>query len=208
MLRMCFSILTTGSKWSQILCSKKIAHRSALLPSLLFVVMYVVFISAWRVASRYKQWDFYHQISFYHSLSTQIFRPSTGFGDAKTPDNFARYAIIIWTIILTIPPRLHSTAKLVKIYIVGDFNLHKYSLQSFMIQVNLFQKPSFLHQLTHNMTRDCSLNSRKNASSQNVAYKNCFFVFVLTFKTIFVHNMLWTCIFRGIQWTISRHIVG
>ena len=27
-------------------------------------------------------------------------------------------------------------------------------------------------------------------------------------KTIFVHNMLWTCIFQGIQWTISRHIVG
>ena len=67
--------------------------------------------------------DFYHQISFYHSLSTQIFRPSAGFGDAKTPDNFARYAIIIWTIILTIPPLLHSTEKLVKIYFVGDFNL-------------------------------------------------------------------------------------
>ena len=30
--------------------------------------------------------------------------------------------------------------------------------------------------------------------------------FVLTFKTIIVHNMLWTCIFLGIQWTISRHI--
>ena len=27
------------------------------------------------------------------------------------------------------------------------------------VQVNLFQKPSFLHQLTHNMARDCSLNS-------------------------------------------------
>ena len=35
-----------------------------------------------------------------------------------------------------------------------------------------------------------------------------FFVFVLTCKTIFVHNMLWTCIFLGIQWTISHHIVG
>ena len=76
------------------------------------------------------------------------------------------------------------------------------------VQVNLFQKLSFLNQLTHNMTRDCSLNSPKNTSSQHVVYKNCFFVFVLTFKTIFVHNMLWTCIFRGIQWTISRHIVG
>ena len=41
------------------------------------------------------------------------------------------------------------------------------------IQVNLFQKPSFLHQLTLNMTIDCSLNSPKNTSS-HVVYKNCF----------------------------------
>ena len=52
------------------------------------------------------------------------------------------------------------------------------------------------------MTIDCSLNSLKNTSSQHVVLKNCF-VFVLTFKKIFVHNMLWTCTFRGIQWTIS-----
>ena len=44
------------------------------------------------------------------------------------------------------------------------------------VQVNLFQKPLFLHQLTHNMTRDCSLNSPKNTSSEHVVYKNCFFV--------------------------------
>ena len=43
-----------------------------------------------------------------------------------------------------------------------------------IVQVNLFQKPSFLHQLTHNMSRDCSLNSKKNASSQHVVYKYCF----------------------------------
>ena len=41
------------------------------------------------------------------------------------------------------------------------------------VQVNLFQKPSFLHQLTHNMTRDCSLNSPKNTHLQHVVYKNC-----------------------------------
>ena len=57
-----------------------------------------------------------------------------------------------------------------------------------LIQVNLFQKPSFLHQLTNNMTRDCSLNSPKNTCSQYVVYKNCF-CFVLTIKTIFVHYM-------------------
>ena len=52
------------------------------------------------------------------------------------------------------------------------------------LQVNLFQKPSFLHHLTHNMTRDCSLNSPKNKRSQQVVHKNSFF------KTIFVHNLL------------------
>ena len=30
-----------------------------------------------------------------------------------------------------------------------------------LLQVNLFQKPSFLHQLTKRMTRDCSLNYKK-----------------------------------------------
>ena len=46
------------------------------------------------------------------------------------------------------------------------------------VQVNLFQKPSFLHKLTHNMTRDCSLSSPKNTSSQQLVYKNCFFLFL------------------------------
>ena len=36
------------------------------------------------------------------------------------------------------------------------------------------------------MARDCLLNSPKNTSSQHVVYKNCFFVFVLTFKTIHI----------------------
>ena len=31
-------------------------------------------------------------------------------------------------------------------------------LEGYFLQVNLFQKRSFLHQLTHNMTTDCSLN--------------------------------------------------
>ena len=42
------------------------------------------------------------------------------------------------------------------------------SILNLPVQVNLFQKPSFLHQLTHNMTRDCSLNSPKNTSSEHV----------------------------------------
>jgi hypothetical protein len=42
------------------------------------------------------------------------------------------------------------------------------------VQVNLFQKLAFLNQLTQNMTRDCSLNSPKDTSSQHVVYKYCF----------------------------------
>ena len=39
------------------------------------------------------------------------------------------------------------------------------------IQIYLCQKLSFLN---HNMTRDCSLNAKKNTSSQHAVYKNCF----------------------------------
>jgi hypothetical protein len=44
-----------------------------------------------------------------------------------------------------------------------------------ILQVNLFEKPSFLLQLTHNISRGCSLNSPKNKSSEHVVYKNCIF---------------------------------
>ena len=64
-----------------------------------------------------------------------------------------------------------------------------------MIQVNLFQKPSFLHQLIHNMTRYCSLNSPEKYKFRTCCVQKIVFVFVLTFKTIFVHNMLSTSIF-------------
>ena len=60
------------------------------------------------------------------------------------------------------------------------------------LQVNLFQKLSFLNQLTHNMTRDSSLNSPQNTSSQHVVYKYCFEC------QNNVHNLFWICIFRGI----------
>ena len=42
------------------------------------------------------------------------------------------------------------------------------------LQVNLCQKLSFLNQLTHNMTRDCSLNPLKNTSSEHFMYTYCF----------------------------------
>ena len=49
------------------------------------------------------------------------------------------------------------------------------------IQVNLCQKLLFLHQLTHNMTKDCSLNYKFNTWKfqaqtwgEHVVYRNCF----------------------------------
>ena len=46
-------------------------------------------------------------------------------------------------------------------------------------QVNLFQKHSFLNQLTHNMTTDCSLITywlqyKKNTKYGDAVYKHCF----------------------------------
>ena len=51
----------------------------------------------------------------------------------------------------------------------------------FFVQVNLCQKLLFLHQLTHNMTTDCSLNYKFNTWKfqaqtwgEHVVYRNCF----------------------------------
>ena len=41
------------------------------------------------------------------------------------------------------------------------------------IQVNLCQKHSFLHQLTHNMTTDCSLNYKFSTRKLQVQYMLC-----------------------------------
>ena len=86
------------------------------------------------------------------------------------------------------------------------------------IQVNLCQKLLFLHQLTHNMTTDCSLNyqfSTWKFQAQNTL-RTCFvhkFVFVFTFRIICVHNMFWQCLEFSctelvIQCTIFCDIVG
>ena len=103
------------------------------------------------------------------------------------------------------PPWLGHHDQTTKVIYLEYLHTH---LFIYLIQVNLFQKLSFLNQLTHNITRDCSLNSLKNTSSQHVVYKYCFECQNKNEKTIFLHNLLWTCIFQGIQWTISCHIVG
>ena len=41
------------------------------------------------------------------------------------------------------------------------------------VQVNLFQKHLFLHQLTHNMTKDCSLNYKFRTGKLQAQYYTC-----------------------------------
>ena len=55
------------------------------------------------------------------------------------------------------------------------------NLGLWFIQVNLCQKLLFLHELTHNMTTDCSLNYKFNTWKfqaqtwgEHVVYRNCF----------------------------------
>ena len=45
------------------------------------------------------------------------------------------------------------------------------------VQVNLFQKPSFLHQLNNNMKRDCSLNFPKKLKFRTSYVQKLFFCF-------------------------------
>ena len=84
-----------------------------------------------------------------------------------------------------------------------------------LIQVNLCQKDSFLNQLTHNMTTDCSLNpefSTRKFQAQNMLCTKI----VLNVKTKTKNNVCtqhvlsleFSCTELGIQWTICRHIVG
>ena len=67
------------------------------------------------------------------------------------------------------------------------------------VQVNLFQKHLFLHQLTHKMKKrlfiELQVQYMKTTSSEHVVTTNCF-VFVLTFRTIYVPNMFWACSFH------------
>ena len=61
------------------------------------------------------------------------------------------------------------------------FLLSKVFFEAKCASANLCQKLLFLHQLTHNMTTDCSLNYKLNTSKfkaqtwgEHVVYRNCF----------------------------------
>ena len=64
------------------------------------------------------------------------------------------------------------------------------------VQVNLCQKLLFLHQLTHNMTTDLSIELQvqyMKIPSSNLGRTCCVQKLFLTFRTIFVHNMFSPC---------------
>ena len=78
-----------------------------------------------------------------------------------------------------------------------------------VVQVNLCQKHLFLYQLTHNMTKGCSLNY--GFTKLRTCCVNKLF-FVLTFRAIYVHNMFWAWNLHvqnlEVQCKIFCHIVG
>ena len=91
------------------------------------------------------------------------------------------------------PPSLHSTVMMPSSLQYGL--THKLRWQD-KVQVNLCQKLLFLHQLTHNMTTYCSLNYKFNTwkfQAQNMGRTCCVQKLILTFRTIYVHNMFSPC---------------
>ena len=76
------------------------------------------------------------------------------------------------------------------------------------VQVNLFQKHSFLRQLTHNMTKDCSLNHQFSTWKFQAQNMSSTFVYINCSEcknknTICVQGMFLTCSELGIfmYWT-------
>ena len=112
-------------------------------------------------------------------------------------------------------PKKHS-------FIPGCFSLctylfwpQKYTLKAKSIQVNLFQKRSFMNQLTHNMTTDSSLIynflPRKIQIQKMLCTKNVLNAKTKTKNNLctqHVLNLYFSCTELVIQWIISHHIVG
>ena len=64
------------------------------------------------------------------------------------------------------------------------------------LKLNFYQKLLFLHQLTHNMTTDCSLIYKFNTwklLAQNMGRTCSVQKLFLTFRTISVHNIFYPC---------------
>ena len=71
------------------------------------------------------------------------------------------------------------------------------------IQVILYQKHSFLHQLTQNMTIDCSLNYESSKWKLQVVH----YIWISKQKQFDVPNMYWTCIFLVLNLYFNKQSV-
>ena len=84
----------------------------------------------------------------------------------------------------------------------GNFqSCHKYLSSVTLltkVQVNLFQKHLFLHQLTHNMTKDCSVHENSKLKTCCVQKLFCFDI-QNNLCTQYVLNMFSACNFLVIQ---------
>ena len=93
-----------------------------------------------------------------------------------------------------------SRKKLLIIHYINSWP--KYGLFDLLwknVQVNLFQKPSFLHQLTHNMTRDCSLNSKKKYKFTTCCVQKLFFCFCFDIQNNICTQHLVNLYFSGVS---------
>ena len=87
-----------------------------------------------------------------------------------------------------------------------------------LLQVNLCQKLLYLHQLTHNMTTDCTLNYKfktwkfqAQTWGEHVVYRNYFWHSEqFMYKTYSEHvlSLQFSCTELVILWAICHHIVG
>ena len=77
------------------------------------------------------------------------------------------------------------------------FNWCFADIHTYVVQVILCQKHSFLHQWNQNMTTDCSLNYEFNTRKLQIqcmlCTSNCFLFWHS--EQFVVHNMYWTCSF-------------
>ena len=80
-----------------------------------------------------------------------------------------------------------------------------------LVQVNLCQNLLFLHQITHNMTKDCSLIyqfSTWKLQAQNTGRTCCvhklFWMSKQKQKTICAHNMFWAWNFHVLNWQFNE----
>ena len=85
----------------------------------------------------------------YLLLHTQLVVYALAYFDPNKYTSMPKYAIFLTFLLVTFLVCLVWMLQCTETLIL---------LQTFSLQVNLFQKHLFLHQLTHNMTKYCSLN--------------------------------------------------